>query len=874
MNNPLNAPQTSNDLVLRLIGGERDGQMFSVQNEKCLLSGLLPSTVDAEQYRCAIFRGEKGVAFRSYSTHVLCNGAKVSVQWLKQGDLIKLTDSFSVEVMQLGTFSKSAVADPKTQPQFPNARPAVATIEIPSAPVAAPDAARVASVPPDAAPATTPMASHSTPSVQFPTAMPGPSLSEAPKFKPATDNLRVPAVTAPLENHQMPASVPAPSPAPPTRTPVHTQPLDVVPTSLDSAPTPARGDASNADDVTAEPAIAPPASMDSAIDALTARLSKLVDVAAGNDDSQITATPTSVAQPSVVQAPDAIALAAGATPLPDTSAATDLADSSDSADVTLEQQTATGPETASINLPNMPRIEVPSITVSPAAIATTPAVESVDSGSTATPDPQPSPVDESASRRSALESYFAKSGVSLSDALSNDQADSPVSNPVSPTPAPTAAVEAAEVQPPSVPQLRQTVVTEGIAKTPEFDLDSVLAKLEASAATPATSPQTTPSAAPIPEPQSSVEATTVGGNDLEGLLPSPPTVEVPTLAEPMPTFDAVQVTAPSASATPTAEVPVAEMPAEANPSSVAAVETVGQTQGDTQDAQTDGALQSFALLQSLGLDTSGLGEIKKELAQAPVAEELASVNSPSGQTEDPAPEPQPAQTESVADVLARMQSVGSLEDFKTEDNESDSAAIAEPTAPPITVSPQPEKPAEAHTKTPSTSDDDDGSVEDYMSQLLNRMRGDSEPTTGKVIAEKQDQAVQKIASEKSAEATRSGQPVKKVAIETLTPEEFVPKQKAFRMQSLDSLREIANSSAREAFRDSVARERTVSSQTKLKIALISLAFAVLFFGMSYMMQEQVNFWGVVCGLGFLVFGILTARTYLNERKLDESIISD
>ena len=238
------------------------------------------------------------------------------------------------------------------------------------------------------------------------------------------------------------------------------------------------------------------------------------------------------------------------------------------------------------------------------------------------------------------------------------------------------------------------------------------------------------------------------------------------------------------------------------------------------------------------------------------------------------PEPEPEKVESVADVLARMQSAGSLEDFKAAEEEADSSTAEAlervtptppPAAPPVTTA----------ASSPVSSDagfsgsDDDGSVEDYMSQLLNRMRGDSEPTSGEVTRQKQDEAVEKIAALQEANAAQS-QPAKPGK---LTPEEFVPKQKAVRMQSLDSLREIANKSAREAFRDSLAKERKVSTQTKMALSMVSLAFAVLFFIMSYM-KQPVNFWGVVFGIGFLIVGLLTARAYLSERKLDRSILSD
>ena len=790
MNNPLNAPPSPNELVLRLIGGERDGQMFTVHNEKCLLSGLLPKTEDAERYRCAIFRGEKGVAFRSYSDHVLCNGAKVSVKWLKQGDLIKLTDGFSVEVIQLGAYTKSAPVAPA--PPIATRSP-TQTISLTAEQHPYENATPVK---------VTPVATQFISAVDSPAA----SASEPPKFKPATNNFRSPSVTAPLESHNLLV----PQPAPITRLVAHTQEINSVdadsPVSSDTAgETVANETATFA--TPNEPVAAAPATIGSEIDSLTDRLSKLVDAASG-----------------------------------------------------AEETPAVPPQSA-INESN--GIE---------SIQT----ETVDGGSIATPDPQPSSSDDPADRRSALESFFAKSGVSIADASPLENTEGPVSNPASPHPVPSP-VDAVVNQAPAAPVIRDSVVTVDIPQAPEFDLDSVLAKLEASAAKPA------------PDETSSLEASNVA-SDVTNAVVSQPGIE--DLLSSQSTPSATAAPQPSevveSYAAPIYETPVNDVSSMQLPevndlkNGVEQSKDLGNnevvTAAEDQTASTeagqageDNPIKSFALLQSLGLDTTGLSDMKKEIAQSPAPEELAAIVSPIDQTEEPEPVAKPAPVESVADVLARMQSGGSLDDF------SMGEAPAEPQSQPEPLSPPPVEASVSQSTdagiNDAAGDDEDGSVEDYMSQLLNRMRGEEEPTTGQVVTEKQDEAVEEIEAEKSVIETKAVEP-KADLPETLTKEEFVPKQKPVRMQSLDSLREIANTSAREAFRDSIARERTISTQTKLKIALISLAFAVMFFAMSYLMQNKVNVWGVVCGVGFLVFGILTARAYLSEKKMDESIISD
>jgi len=89
-----------NDLVLRLTGGQRDGELIPVSTPRCYLG--TEESEGSEQPACAIFRGPKGAAVKSYAGDVLVNGVAASVHWLKEGDCIEFPNSISIEVTQLG----------------------------------------------------------------------------------------------------------------------------------------------------------------------------------------------------------------------------------------------------------------------------------------------------------------------------------------------------------------------------------------------------------------------------------------------------------------------------------------------------------------------------------------------------------------------------------------------------------------------------------------------------------------------------------------------------------------------------------------------------------------------------------------------------
>jgi len=264
------------------------------------------------------------------------------------------------------------------------------------------------------------------------------------------------------------------------------------------------------------------------------------------------------------------------------------------------------------------------------------------------------------------------------------------------------------------------------------------------------------------------------------------------------------------------------------------------------------ALGSVAVTDSDSVDTAEV--VAEEESSEPVAE--------------------PKKAESVADVLARMQNVGSLNSFSMDGPTEE--ASPEPVASVVTEAAAP-KPQVSETivadaaMESESGGDEDGSVEDYMSKLLNRMRSGDESEEaddkGSDSAKPTPQKEVPTKTEIVETSSAPGQPQ-----ETLTAEQFVPKQKAVRMKSFDSLREIANNSNRLAIQDHLANQRKVSTQTKMQLALIGFGFGILFFLMSCVFTSQISIAGIICGIAFFVCGLGFGKLYRDEQKLDASII--
>ncbi len=705
MNNTPSSTFNSTDLVLQLTGGDRDGQVLPVTTQKCLLSSLITDKAEAEKYRCAIFRGEKGVAFRSYSELVLVNGAKTSVQWLSQGDSIQLTPEMKVVVKQLGALTTKPIpvspAATATNPPLPKARQEEHTIAL-----------GAGILPPSSA-----TASH-----------------------------------APTEG-TVSQSKPAPASAQSALGALNSLSAEVSNTEAIASST---------------VAIEANGNVNQRVDNLSSELSSLVDKA--SELSPATDASTSQVEPPVTEP-------LREKQLPEASAS--IQDFLDKALASSGGAAAVTPETPVAPIQHAPSIDPVTAARSAAAIET--------------PSESPSPSVAAKLRKEEVTSSLnrllqgtahipAEQELSAPPAVISEVESPAVPVPATPVPAipvpatPTSASPPVAI-PPAAPQTSESEVSR--AQSLEFlkSLGIDAAELGLSEKTPA-APNTNPTGQSV---------------DLDASPESTSPVTLPTADEIIASFSA------------------------------------------------DNAAPTAA-----GVEQATEQEIVEAVVSAPV--------------------PVKAKAESVADVLARMQNAGSLDSF---DMDGPEETTQEPAAAPVEfVVPEP---AASATETKPKEGDEDSSVEDYMSQLLNRMRGETDSDS--VEDDEKNSEVSGSSPQKEAEKIEISVPAEPELVqETLTAEEFVPKSKAVRMESFDSLREIANNSNRLAIQDHLANQRKVSTATKLQLALISLGFGIVFFAMSCLFSSHISIGGLFCGVGFLVCGVVFAKFYCDEKKLDDSIV--
>ena len=794
-NTPSPAKTSTNDLVLQLMGGDRDGQLLPVQTAKCLLSSLIRDKADAEKYRCAIFRGSKGVAFRSYSDHVLVNGSKVSVQWLKQGDLISLTPDLTVVVKQLGVFDAANPVPENVQRETQNTRKITSTIEVNPGLLSKAGHGSAASVRPIEV--TDPIQSTK----QAQSAPPRPQQAPAVDSKPNNPVPRGPVVTQALP--VTPATGPRQTPtldldskpdikpnSPVARGPVITQALPVTPATSSSIPT---ADLTQTLESTSPidtiaplevPAlITPPApetisdNVDERMNSLSDRLSTLVDAASGNPNTENPNAENPDAETTTAPAPSL------ATELEETKLSAASASIQDFLDKALESKDTSPPQ------PSNEQAAAPRVS------EVTQELEALPLPTVDAPKPSATTTTSSSLRREEVTSSLERLlGGTAAKPPAPDQKTS-VSSEISaaeqvhsPEPAPQAEPEIsfadkllADSQPPE-----PAAPVEPESKTRSLDFLKSLG----------------------------VDASELGLSSDQAASP----VNEPQLVS-------------------------EESSAIAAPSTIEATTSVGNTVGHT--------------------------EVDQDADESTDAE-------PAAQAVENLPEPVAAtqKAESVADVLARMQNAGSLSSFNLDATEEEPVAAPIEPAPSIAVTePKVAAVADEAQASDSASGDEDNAVEDYMSQLLNRMRGgdDEEPAKkSEAVAPPKPQKTEKTETASASTPAFVPEP----ELEKLTKAEFVPRQKAVRMQSLDSLREIANHSSRLAIQDHLANQRKVSTQTKFQLTIISLVFGVICFAMSCLFSPKVIVGGMLFGLAFLVMGVVMGYLYREERKLDESIVTD
>ena len=165
-----------------------------------------------------------------------------------------------------------------------------------------------------------------------------------------------------------------------------------------------------------------------------------------------------------------------------------------------------------------------------------------------------------------------------------------------------------------------------------------------------------------------------------------------------------------------------------------------------------------------------------------------------------------------------------------------------PVSPPLVVV-EPQEP----TVNESGSEDD---VQDYMSQLLTRMRGGAPASQEKPVPQ----------AKKPAPVAKTQDIVISPSKNPLKPEEFVPKRKATKIDSFEAMRELANSSARSAVRQSQELQRKTLGYLQGGIAFASFAMSVYYLIISSKQAFDMPFIiGLIC---LALSGILGFRCYM------------
>ena len=314
---------------------------------------------------------------------------------------------------------------------------------------------------------------------------------------------------------------------------------------------------------------------------------------------------------------------------------------------------------------------------------------------------------------------------------------------------------------------------------------------------------------------------------------SPITSALETAVAPIaPTYNEAP-TAPAYDQAPTYdEAPTAEIPAAQPEISGFAADLLARIQADDNENETVGTPTSENTHSPLAADGPSFSSPIPGATAADVspsldnlAPELAQVSAPAVETESVAAVETPSHIEATTTESAERQTQSSsvsalLERMKAEGQWETATETEEETSEANTVAPEPQAaPVEAAPAFAQADDD----VQSYMSQLLSRMRDpNAEPPKAAVaVAPK---ATQEQVAQDTVEQPQS--------VELLKPEEFVPKTKAKRLDSLQEMRALANTQTRTAIdRSQAKRKEAVNDTFTLAIAISSCVAAavVLFF---------------------------------------------
>lgn len=378
--------------------------------------------------------------------------------------------------------------------------------------------------------------------------------------------------------------------------------------------------------------------------------------------------------------------------------------------------------------------------------------------------------------------------------------------------------EKAEVETPPVRQRFSTVPTETASP--------------ASTRVPAPTIQQVPSSPPLADSENQVDATST---DADAASEAPEVIKESTLETPI--FKNSVVEESEATISTDGQDTLEETPEEEQPVSEAPVEEVAQEEAS-----------------------------QKEASQKEASQEASNES---------------GEQQSVADILARMKSQGKLDQFEapTDDNNglASESSLPEPTPTVETpAEPTPAPQMETEQDAAAQADGGDESVQDYMNQLFQRLRGEDAPEAAGAAspepAPKTSEPTPKV-EKKEVKETKEVQESQTQLPETppakvLEAAEYIPKQKAPEaLTDMQRMRQLANkqksNNVSKSFRAKSKLDQAISTY------VAGGAFAgVLAFG--WIAKSLYDPAGILAGI-CLVVGLFALQRYMaNLKKLKEA----
>ena len=291
--------------------------------------------------------------------------------------------------------------------------------------------------------------------------------------------------------------------------------------------------------------------------------------------------------------------------------------------------------------------------------------------------------------------------------------------------------------------------------------------------------------------------------------------------------------------------------------------TILAQESETSESETSESVVTEAETAEAETPEAEIEASTQEFADEPKAEEVPEQPAPAGEQQ------------SVAEILARMKSEGKLDQFESPEGDNIASETPQPEAAPAptseaeTVQPQPEPASEADPQQPAEEEEEDASVQDYMDQLFNRLRGDEtepEATTSESAKEK-PKPVATTPAPQPEEAPSPKPTTPEPPTKVMEPSEYVPKQKAPEVKTdIQALRQLANKQKTNAV------SKSHKAKSKLEQAIVSYVAGGAFAGtlaFGWIAKSFFDPAGILASICFVVSIVALSRYLSNKKKMKE-----